>query len=285
MCTTESQLPDRPHVTSVSSSFVRIPIRRLHCTICLLLLQPSQTGAVCTSWRPPQRIAIVGGGLAGLATAVELLELDPSITTLHIFDPCLPGTGGASAVAAGLLHPFTPRGTEIWAGRTGFAAALSLIRRAEASGEHVSRGGGLLRLAFDPEQAALLQEASASNGEGALEQRWVSHTEACERAGSEVGDGALGATFAPAAVSVDTPSYLRALWAICEAAGAEWRLQSVHSLSSLQSAAVAEGGQPYDAIVVAAGSRTPQVSLHVRLSSFSSVRIMLRSYLGTIQPQ
>ena len=40
---------------------------------------------------PPQRIAVIGGGLAGLATAVHLLEGAAPLEALDIFDPCPPG--------------------------------------------------------------------------------------------------------------------------------------------------------------------------------------------------
>lgn len=68
--------------------------------------------------------AVVGGGFAGLATAYHLASFGSDVT---VFDPNEVGTGGASAVAAGLLHPLTPRGKLIWKGEEGFAAAKELI--------------------------------------------------------------------------------------------------------------------------------------------------------------
>lgn len=44
------------------------------------------------------QVAIVGGGLAGLATAHHLLQLLPSIS-VTIFDPREPGKAEASSVA------------------------------------------------------------------------------------------------------------------------------------------------------------------------------------------
>ena len=46
------------------------------------------------------RIAVVGGGLAGLSTAYHLLEKSLS-SDITIFDRQCPGAGGASAVAGG----------------------------------------------------------------------------------------------------------------------------------------------------------------------------------------
>lgn len=68
--------------------------------------------------------AVVGAGFAGLATAYHLAAFGSDVT---IFDPNEVGTGGASSVAAGLLHPLTPRGKLIWKGEEGFVAAKELI--------------------------------------------------------------------------------------------------------------------------------------------------------------
>ena len=85
--------------------------------------------AIIASVPQPTRVAVVGGGLAGLGTAVHLLSAaDSPLTALHVYDAAVPGEGGASAVAAGLLHPFTPRSKEIWRGSDGYAASFELLR-------------------------------------------------------------------------------------------------------------------------------------------------------------
>lgn len=48
----------------------------------------------------PKHVGIVGGGLAGLSAAFQLIEKVPSID-ITIIDPSLPGNGGASSVAGG----------------------------------------------------------------------------------------------------------------------------------------------------------------------------------------
>jgi hypothetical protein len=50
-----------------------------------------------------QRIAIVGGGLAGLSTAFHLLEKTHSRCQVTIFDTAPVGTAGASSVAGGYV--------------------------------------------------------------------------------------------------------------------------------------------------------------------------------------
>lgn len=46
---------------------------------------------------------------------------------MTVFDPNEAGAAGASSVAAGLLHPLTPRGKLIWKGEEGYKAAKHLI--------------------------------------------------------------------------------------------------------------------------------------------------------------
>jgi len=261
----------------------------------------------------PERIAIVGGGLAGLATAIHLLDggaHQRAPRVLHIYDPSAPGCGGASAVAAGLLHPFTPRGREIWQGREGFAASCALLARCGGADGGVSERTGLLRLALDDAQAEMLRAAAdgevpdreaggeaRTDREDALEQHWRSAEQAARQAagsnvagaaagavGGAVSSGARGAVFAPNARSVDTPAYLRALWALCEAqaaaAGVEarWCTRHVGALAELQAPQPpqpptadlpadlpadlqgAVAGGPYDAIIVATGSRAVDIA-------------------------
>lgn len=70
-------------------------------------------------------LSALSAGFAGLATAYHLAAFGSDVT---VFDPHDAGTGSsASSVAAGLLHPLTPRGKLIWKGEEGFKAAKHLI--------------------------------------------------------------------------------------------------------------------------------------------------------------
>ncbi len=66
----------------------------------------------------PKSIAIIGGGLAGLAVAYNLLDLtrttESEDITVTVIDSHDVGEGGASGAMAGLLHPLTPRGKKLW---------------------------------------------------------------------------------------------------------------------------------------------------------------------------
>ena len=209
---------------------------------------------------PPERVAIVGGGLAGLGTSIRLL--DRGVRVLHVYDAQhAPGLGGASAAAAGLLHPFTRHGKEIWLGREGFCATQDLIRRCESLGNRgVSDASGLFRLALTAEQETTLRGACQTRGdanEGPLEQKWMPRDALDPAMG--VGDEVLGATYAPAALSVDTPAYLRALWDLCESVAhesgseCEWRARRLPSLAELHTVTATMGEPSYDAVIVASG--------------------------------
>lgn len=45
--------------------------------------------------------------------------------------------GGASGAAAGLLHPFSPKGKLTWLGLEGLSASMRLIKAAEAADSHL----------------------------------------------------------------------------------------------------------------------------------------------------
>lgn len=60
----------------------------------------TSTAANLWSSAGPNNVGIIGGGLAGLATAFHLTEKRPS-ANLTIIDKALPGVGGASSVAGG----------------------------------------------------------------------------------------------------------------------------------------------------------------------------------------
>ena len=78
---------------------------RLHCAAAAAASPAAQQ-------RPPQRIAVIGGGFAGLAVSWHLLAAARQQGTamqLQLFDAVGLGAGGSGA-AAGLLHPYTPRG-------------------------------------------------------------------------------------------------------------------------------------------------------------------------------
>ena len=81
-------------------------------------------------------VAIVGGGLAGLATAWQLATAARPPASITIWDPRPPGRAEASSVAGGLLHPLSPRNKLLWAGPEGFEATTGLLAASKVRPVH-----------------------------------------------------------------------------------------------------------------------------------------------------
>ncbi|CAM9206387.1 unnamed protein product, partial [Chrysoparadoxa australica] len=75
------------------------------------------------------------------------------------------GKGGASAVAAGILHPLTPRLKLIWKGEEGFRDALALIDAAEQYDPLVVSCRRVVRPITTPKQRQLFTEAAKERGQ------------------------------------------------------------------------------------------------------------------------
>lgn len=88
---------------------------------------------LCSAISPkPKRYAIIGAGFAGVATAWHLLSRSTSYQPIHVevYDAYGLAAGGSGA-AAGLLHPYTPKGKVLWKGLEAYKEALHLIEAAE----------------------------------------------------------------------------------------------------------------------------------------------------------
>ncbi|XP_031482329.1 uncharacterized protein LOC116252304 [Nymphaea colorata] len=83
-----------------------------------------------------QRYAVLGAGFAGLSVAWHLLKLSARDTDLHIdiYDEVGIG-GGASGVAGGLVHPYSPKVKPLWRGAECWEEAMKLLRVAEIAAE------------------------------------------------------------------------------------------------------------------------------------------------------
>lgn len=229
----------------------------------------------------PRRYAVVGGGFAGVAVAWHLLQRHSPVSTvaLHLYDAHGLGAGGSGA-AAGLLHPYTPRGKVLWRGLAAFNDALQLIEAAEAAaGPDAPRFAwrrGLLRPARSAKQARDFakfipqdEEAAAASCAACVPSfQRLQELVAGLDPGTLLPDGDAAAAEAAGATGLLTAGgvvlapheYLAAAWRACEAAAAgggeaALRRRAVPSLAELDAA---EG--PYDAIIVAAGATVDTIA-------------------------
>jgi glycine/D-amino acid oxidase-like deaminating enzyme len=173
------------------------------------------------------RIAVIGAGFSGLASCWHLLNQFPK-ASLVLFDPKGLG-GGASGIAAGLLHPFVGAHAKLnWRGLEGYAATCKLLQIAtEMIAKPVAKFSGILRLAISEMQKDDFAKCAALYKDVAW---W--EVEKCLSVFPQIAPHPgiylqLGAT-------VDPKLYLEGLWLSCKAKGAVLRQEKVSSLEELK---------------------------------------------------
>ena len=91
----------------------------------------------------PTRVCVVGGGFAGASLAFHVIEEANArgrAIDVTLMD-AVGVAGGASGVAAGLLHPYTPRGKTVWRGDEGVREAKRMIDAAQRAADVARRVG------------------------------------------------------------------------------------------------------------------------------------------------
>jgi glycine/D-amino acid oxidase-like deaminating enzyme len=116
-----------------------------------------------------ENVAIIGGGLAGLSTAYHLIDIAEKTRPneqLHItiFDEKTVGKGGASSVAGGLLHPFSPRGKMIHFGQSALEHSKGLVQAAARHNPVCILRDHLYRIALSSKNVVELQDSAAKYG-------------------------------------------------------------------------------------------------------------------------
>lgn len=189
------------------------------------------------------QIAIVGAGLSGIATAWYLLQQNLKLH-VTVFDK--KGiAGGASGVAAGLMHPFVgPHAKLNLHGIEGCEATFDLLDiSSKALGEPVADYSGLLRLAINPKQNEDFAKSAACNG--GLE--WQ-NTKQCHTRINALAEHP--GIFISNAVTVDCNRYLQGLWKACADKGAAFEIESFANLTPLSS---------YDAVIITLGAACKEI--------------------------
>ncbi|GFH46195.1 hypothetical protein CTEN210_02669 [Chaetoceros tenuissimus] len=154
----------------------------------------------------PENIAIVGGGLGGLSTAYHLRQALGQDVHITIFDKCNVGEGGASSVAGGLLHPFSPKGKLINLGLEGLESTNNLLEAAKKHNPDCILRDRLFRIALSEKNVDQLKLTAELHPEYAT---WLEPDD-LEKA---CGTSALGGiALENGCYVIHVTSYLQGLW-------------------------------------------------------------------------
>ncbi len=176
-------------------------------------------------------ITIVGAGFCGLATVWHLLTQQSSLAPLKIRLIDSKGIGGgASGVAAGLLHPYVGAHAKLnWMGQEGFQETCNLLQVAsKALGRPVyTHGKGILRLALTTQQKEDYKQCVDTN---TPDVEWLT-SEQCQTF-------VPGITEAPGlwiknGLAVHSSLYLQGLWKACKELGAQFEQKNIHTLKDV----------------------------------------------------
>lgn len=188
------------------------------------------------------RIAIIGAGFAGLASAWHLLQHQSPKIPIHVtvFDPSGIG-GGASGIAAGLVHPFAGAHAKLnRKGLQGYQSTLKLLEVAsKAINTPVADYSGLLRIALTENQKTDFYKCCTLYTDHAT---WLT-AEQCQ--GLIPGIVAEPGIFIRSSVTVNCELYLKGLWKAIEEQGGHFKQIRIEKLSQLEA---------FDVIIVAVGA-------------------------------
>jgi glycine/D-amino acid oxidase-like deaminating enzyme len=188
------------------------------------------------NWNKPQKIAVVGGGLAGLSVLWHLVQHPFVQATLFDIG------GGASTVSTGLLHPFPGKeALRSLRSEEGLQATKALLHIAQdALQKPVFEESGILRLAVTETQKKDFHLRSQEDSDAI----WWDKAQVLDLL--PLAAPAPG-IFVPKGITVYSKRYLEGLWLACQKKGAKLEKQEIHSLSDLTD---------YDAIILTAGAST-----------------------------
>lgn len=169
-------------------------------------------------------IAVIGTGFAGLTSGLLLLKQGHRVT---FFDSNGIG-GGASGIAAGLMHPFVgANAAKSWKAEEALEASLAMLRLTSSeAGKPLFRQTGLKRFPLNQKQEDKFKQCASKFPEA----MWV--------------EGHPSYLWIEQAYQVNCPLYLQTLWQLCQNLGAKLELKEVKTLEELTC---------FDQIVVAAG--------------------------------
>lgn len=193
------------------------------------------------------RVAIVGGGYAGLACA---LRLGAIAKTVHVYALEKPGCGGASSQSAGLMHPLNKYGAPIWNGNRGYEQSRALMDSLQ-----VDLSASLYEKVEIVRPMISFAECRKWRANSIKFPNTIKMVESVDEYVSIIGtnqsacdDNFYGAARLQYAVVVNSKRYLLAMWRkvqnICDST--EWIVSQVDDVRSLSAA--------YDIVILCCGS-------------------------------
>jgi glycine/D-amino acid oxidase-like deaminating enzyme len=190
------------------------------------------------------RIAILGGGFAGLAVTWYILHYSQGSYTIDLFDPA-PVAGGASGLSSGLLHIYTGKQARLaWEGPKCLRETHRLITVAsQAISKPIVISKGILRPAVSAQQIADFQTCAQTYSDT----EWWDKKQ-CENKVSGLhlpADG--GGLYIKEGLTLDVRSYLQGLWQACAFHGSQFHQQAMVTPQDLAG---------YDRILIAMGPLT-----------------------------
>ncbi|XP_057515105.1 uncharacterized protein LOC130796748 [Amaranthus tricolor] len=235
---------------------------------------PPSSSSVHPTFTSSFRCAVLGAGFAGLSVAWHLLSQSPKELKLHvdIFDDVGIG-GGASGVAGGLVHPYSPKVKLLWRGEECWTEFLNLLSVAEDAFNGLShcqhntnglivRRTGILRPAVNKKFFYVMNENALSYLAGCPIQ--TIDEIAARKLIPNLCTPLNTAYYMPEAVNVNPLNYLKALFQASE--NIVKRMSSIGycgkkiTLHKKLVTSICEVGDEYDAVIVCLGARVDMVA-------------------------